>query len=63
MSAIIIIGGSGGIFAAGSQLPHMVLNLVAAVAFWAYMREGRRPNLYFRGRLRVEAVPFGAASA
>jgi hypothetical protein len=63
VSAIVIIGGTGGIFAAGSQLPHMVLNLVAAVAFWAYMREGRRPNLYFRGRLRVEAVPFGAASA
>jgi hypothetical protein len=51
--AIAAIGGTGGIFAAAAQLPHMVLNLVAAVAFWAYLHEGRRPNLYFRRRVRV----------
>jgi hypothetical protein len=50
---VVVIGGTGGIIAAGSQLPHMVLNLVAAVAFWAYMQEGRRPNLYFRRRVRA----------
>jgi hypothetical protein len=38
------------------QLPHMVLSLVAAAAFWAYMREGRRPNLYFRRRVRVSSA-------
>jgi multisubunit Na+/H+ antiporter MnhF subunit len=47
---------TGGIFQAAAQLPHMVLNLVGAVAFWAYMHEGRRPNLYFRRRVRVTAV-------
>ena len=31
----------------------LLLQLVIAVAFWAYMHEGRRPNLYFRRRLRV----------
>lgn len=30
-----------------------LLRLVTAVALWAYMHEGRRPNLYFRRRLRV----------
>jgi hypothetical protein len=55
--AIAVIGGTGGIFAAASQLPHMVLNFVAAVAFWAYMHEGRRPNLYFRRRVRVSPTP------
>jgi hypothetical protein len=51
--AVALIGGTGGLFSAAAQLPHLVLNLVAAVAFWAYMREGRRPNLYFRRRVRV----------
>jgi hypothetical protein len=53
--AIALIGGTGGLIAAAAQLPHIVLNLVAAVAFWAYLREGRRPNLYFRRRVRVAA--------
>ena len=51
--AIVLIGGTGGLFGAATQLPHTVLNLVAAVAFWAYVREGRRPNLYYRRRVRV----------
>ena len=51
--AAVSIGGIGGLYQAGAQLPHMVVNLVAAVTFWAYMRECRRPNLYFRNRVRV----------
>ena len=43
--------------ALGAQLPHMMLNVVAAIAFWAYMHDGRRPNLYFRRRVRVAPVP------
>lgn len=35
------------------ELLSPLLQLVIAVAFWAYMHEGRRPNLYFRRRLRV----------
>jgi len=54
--AIALIGGTGGMISAAMQLPHMVLSLVAAVAFWAYMREGRRPNLYFRRRVRVSLM-------
>jgi hypothetical protein len=50
---IMFAGEASGILAATAQLPYLVLNLVAAVAFWAYMSEGRRPNLYFRRRLRV----------
>jgi hypothetical protein len=49
-------GDKGGTLQAAAQLPHMVLNLVAAVTFWAYMHEGRRPNLYFRRRARVVAA-------
>jgi hypothetical protein len=55
----IIAGFTGGDLAAflqaGVQLPHTVLNLVAAVSFWAYMHEGLRPNLYFRRRVRLTA--------
>jgi hypothetical protein len=47
------IGGAAGLYQSAAQLPHVVLNLVAAVAFWAYMREARRPNLYFRRRVRM----------
>jgi len=54
--AIALIGGTGGMISAAMQLPHMVLSLVAAAAFWAYMREGRRPNLYFRRRVRVSSA-------
>jgi hypothetical protein len=50
---VTLAGDVGGIVQAATQLPHTVLNLVAAVAFWAYMREARRPNLYFRRRVRV----------
>lgn len=55
--AALFIGGATGFYQSSLQLPHMVLNFVAAVAFWAYMREGRRPNLYFRGRVRAATSP------
>jgi hypothetical protein len=44
-----------------SQLPHIALNLVTGVSFWAYMREGRRPNLYYRRRIRIESSQSGSA--
>jgi hypothetical protein len=61
--AIAVIGGTGGIISAAMQLPHVVLSLVAAVAFWAYMREGCRPNLYFRRRVRVSSVSVPSMAA
>lgn len=36
-----------------SEAPRLLLSLVAVLAFWAYLREGRRPNLYFGRRVRV----------
>jgi hypothetical protein len=36
-----------------SEVPLLIMGLVAAVAYQAYMDEGRRPNLYFRRRVRI----------
>jgi hypothetical protein len=33
--------------------PTLALNVMIAAAFWGYMREGRRPNLYFKRRVRM----------
>jgi hypothetical protein len=43
-------------FILGSQatlLPYILLEIVLVAAFWGYMSEGRRPNIYFRRRVRV----------
>jgi hypothetical protein len=43
-------------FIFGSQatlLPYILLEIVLVAAFWGYMSEGRRPNIYFRKRVRV----------
>ena len=50
--ALAFIGMREGLYPVGAQLPHMMLNVVAAIAFWGYMREARRPNLYFCRRVR-----------
>lgn len=50
-----------GIHQVGAQLPHWVPSLVAAISFWAYMHEARRPNLYYRRRVRL--APAGGAAA
>jgi len=34
-------------------VPNLILHLAAAVGFWAYMRDGARPNIYFRRQVRV----------
>jgi hypothetical protein len=49
----ILIGGSDGLITALVQVPHLIVAFVAAVAYWSYMRDGRRPNLYFGRRVRV----------
>ena len=54
--ALLVIGGTGGWFAAGTQLPQLALSAVAALAFWIYVQEGRRPNLYFRRRVRTASA-------
>jgi hypothetical protein len=36
-----------------SEAPHLIIGLIAALAYGAYMYEGRRPNLYFGRRVRV----------
>jgi hypothetical protein len=33
--------------------PTLALNVMIAAAFWGYMCEGRRPNLYFKRRVRM----------
>jgi hypothetical protein len=43
-----------GVYQVGAQLTHWVPNLVAAISFWAYMHEARRPNLYYHRRVRIE---------
>lgn len=43
-------------FILGSQatlLPYMLLEIALVAAFWGYMSEGRRPNIYFRKRVRA----------
>jgi hypothetical protein len=52
--SLVFVGIPDGLYSIGAQLPHMMLNVTAAVAFWAYMQEGRRPNLYFRRRVRTQ---------
>jgi hypothetical protein len=49
-SALIVVFSPdwSGLMNVASHLPTTMVNLVAAVAFWAYMRDGRRPNLYYR---------------
>lgn len=44
-----------GAFDLGSQatlLPYILFDITLAAAFWGYMSEGRRPNVYFRKRVR-----------
>jgi hypothetical protein len=44
-----------GTFDPGSQatlVPYVLFDIVIASAFWGYMHEGRRPNVYFRKRMR-----------
>jgi hypothetical protein len=36
-----------------SEVPLLIMGLIAAVAYQAYMDEGHRPNLYFGRRVRV----------
>ncbi len=50
---LTFVGVGDGLVSVGAQLPHMMLNVAAAIAFGAYMRDGRRPNLYFRRRVQV----------
>jgi hypothetical protein len=45
--------GGAALVMVATQLPHLIPSFVAAVAYWVYMREGRRPNLYFGRRVRV----------
>ena len=33
--------------------PHILFNVMIAAAFCGYMREGRRPNLFYRRRVRI----------
>jgi hypothetical protein len=43
-------------FVLGSQatlVPYVLLEIVLVAAFCGYMSEGRRPNIYFRKRVRV----------
>jgi hypothetical protein len=43
-------------FVLGSQatlLPYVLLEIVLVAAFCGYMSEGRRPNIYFRKRVRA----------
>jgi hypothetical protein len=43
-------------FVLGSQatlLPYILLEIVLVAAFWGYMREGRRPNIYFLKRVQA----------
>ena len=43
-------------FVLGSQaslLPYILLEIVLVAAFWGYMSEGRRPNIYFLKRVRA----------
>jgi len=40
-------------FILASLSPRVVVGLVAGVAYWAYMRDGHRPNLYFARRVRI----------
>jgi hypothetical protein len=51
--AIRFMGLADGAISLAAQLPHFMLNVVAAIAFWAYMHDGRRPNLYFRRRVQI----------
>ena len=34
-------------------LPYIVFEIALAAAFWGYMSDGRRPNVYFRKRVRA----------
>jgi hypothetical protein len=34
-------------------LPYILLEIVLVAAFWGYMSEGRRPNIYFLTRVRA----------
>lgn len=43
-------------FILGSQatlLPYILFEIALVAAFWGYMSEGRRPNVYFRKRVRA----------
>jgi hypothetical protein len=33
--------------------PSVLFNVMLAAAFWGYMRESRRPNLFYRRRVRL----------
>jgi hypothetical protein len=36
-----------------SYPPSMLLEIALVAAFWGYMSERRRPNIYFRKRVRA----------
>lgn len=46
-------GGGIGVADAFQLLPYLCLDLVLAAAFWGYMHDGRRPNVYYRRRVRA----------
>ena len=54
------------VFNLGSQatlLPYMLLEIALVAAFWGYMSEGRRPNIYFRQRASAREPPDQATIA
>jgi hypothetical protein len=44
---------SWNVFTLLDAIPVSLLNIATFMAFWVYMRDGRRPNLYFFGRVRA----------
>jgi hypothetical protein len=41
------------IFDCLQMAPTILFNIMMAVGFWGYMQQGRRPNLFYRRRVRV----------
>ena len=51
---VVVARGAGiGFGEAFQMLPYLCMDLVVAAALWGYLHDGRRPNVYYRRRVRA----------
>lgn len=50
---VVARGGGIGFGDAFQMLPYLCMDVVVAAALWGYLHDGRRPNVYYRRRVRA----------